>query len=322
MKFNKVIYKSESLLADYQESLDSRLLSSFKRMSNNIMSKGYTLNIKYLYVYQMLKSYETLPDWYVQLAKQKLNQLERYFDSSFDEILEKLNLQSRDLNRFLTQRIAWIYKGKFRVYPRTPIDYLPLGLRLKVYVYLYQNEDDLKARCHLRNRIALTLSKLGYIDLARFYSVYNWLMAQEVVNTHFAKSRHLKETLYHYHYDIQSMKRLEKDEKEVTLLTELVYYYTQLLHPNKLAYNRISVATIDLVAFYYEQYPRLEELSLPLKTYLRTKDKKEFYEKVAQKRMKFIREVAYLPYNLKDATLSPINQDQLAIYNYLLRITE
>ena len=58
---------------------------------------------------------------------------------------------------------------------------------------------------------------------------------------------------------------------------ELVYYYTQLLHPNKMTYNRISVATVDLVAFYYEQYPRLEELSLPIKTYLRTKDKKEFY---------------------------------------------
>lgn len=322
MKFNKAIYKSEALLADYQESLDNRSLSNFKRMSNNIMTKGYLSNIKYLYIYQKLKSYETLPDWYVQLAKQKLNQLERYFDSSFEEILEKLKLETRELNRFLTQRVAWIYKGKFRVYPMTPIDYLPLGLRLKVYVFLYQNEDDSKARCHLRNRIALTLAKLGHVELAKLYSVYNWLMAQEVMNTHFAKSRHLKETLHHYHYDVQYMKRLAKDEKEVTLLTELVYYYTQLLHPNKMAYNRISVATVDLVAFYYEQYPRLEELSLPIKTYLRTKDKKEFYENVAQKRMKFIREVASFSYNLKEATLTPMNQDQLAIYNYLLRIIE
>ena len=47
MKFNKAIYKSEALLADYQESLDNRLLSNFKRMSNNIMTKGYLSNIKY-----------------------------------------------------------------------------------------------------------------------------------------------------------------------------------------------------------------------------------------------------------------------------------
>ena len=38
--------------------------------------------------------------------------------------------------------------------------------------------------------------------------------------------------------------------------------------------------------------------------------------------MKFIRNVANLPYHLKEMTLTPMNQDQLAIYNYLLRITQ
>lgn len=38
--------------------------------------------------------------------------------------------------------------------------------------------------------------------------------------------------------------------------------------------------------------------------------------------MKFIRDVVHVPYTLKEPKLSPVNQDQLAIYNYLLRITE
>lgn len=105
-------------------------------------------------------------------------------------------------------------------------------------------------------------------------------------------------------------------------MTELSYYYTQLLNPKTMKYDRANVATIDLVALYYDQYPQLEQLSLPLKNYLRTKDKKEFYEKVAQKRMKFIRDVVHVPCTLKEPKLSPVNQDQLAIYNYLLRITE
>ena len=322
MKFTKSIYKAENLLDSYQHDPDITLLNAFKKASNDIGSKGYLLNIKYLYVYQMLKASETLPDWYVSLAKSKLNRLESYFNSSFQNVLQDARLETETLNKFLTQRIAWIYQGKFRVYPTTPLDYLPLQLRLKVYVFLYHNEEDAKARCHLRNRISVTLAKLGHLELANFYSVYNWLMAQDVINTHFAESSHLRHSLHSQKYASQSTKRLAKDGQDVTIMTELSYYYTQLLNPKTMKYDRANVATIDLVALYYDQYPQLEQLSLPLKNYLRTKDKKEFYEKVAQKRIKFIRDVVHVPYTLKEPKLSPINQDQLAIYNYLLRITE
>ena len=273
-------------------------------------------------MYQVVKVRERLPNWYVLLAKQKMKELENYFDTSFQRILQEAHLETTELNHFLNQRVVWIYKGKFRVYPTTPLDYLPLLLRLKVYVFLYQNEDDAKARCHLRNRISVTLAKLGYLELANFYSVYNWLMAQDVANTHFAHSSNLKHSLQSQKYASQSTKQLIKEGEVVTAVTELGFYFTQLLNAKNMRYDRANVATIDLIVLYYNQYPELEELSLPLKTYLRTKDNKEFYEKVAQKRMKFIRNVAHLPYHLKEMTLTPMNQDQLAIYNYLLRITE
>lgn len=322
MKFSKVISKSETLLKNYLEAPTPGLLSGFNKLSNNIQSKGYLLNIKFLYLYQVVKVRERLPNWYVLLAKQKMKELENYFDTSFQRILQEAHLETTELNHFLNQRVVWIYKGKFRVYPTTPLDYLPLLLRLKVYVFLYQNEDDAKARCHLRNRISVTLAKLGYLELANFYSVYNWLMAQDVANTHFAHSSNLKHSLQSQKYASQSTKQLIKEGEVVTAVTELGFYFTQLLNAKNMRYDRANVATIDLIVLYYNQYPELEELSLPLKTYLRTKDNKEFYEKVAQKRMKFIRNVAHLPYHLKEMTLTPMNQDQLAIYNYLLRITE
>lgn len=322
MKFKKAIHKAEILLDSYQQSPDMMLLNGFKKVNNTIGSKEYLLNIKYLYVYQILKSQETLPDWYVTLAKAKLNQLELYFNSLFQKVYQDEGVQTEVLNKFLIQRIAWIYQGKFRVYPTTPLDYLPLNLRLKVYVFLYHNEEDAKARCHLRNRISVTLAKLGHVELANFYSVYNWLMAQDIPNTHFAESSHLRHSLNSQKNSSQSTKRLAKDGKEVTAVTELSYYYTQLLNPETMKYDRANVATIDLVALYYHQYPQIEELSLSLKNYLRTKDKKEFYEKVAQKRIKFIRDAVDIPYTLNEVTLSPINQDQLTLYNYLLRITE
>lgn len=322
MKFSKAISKSEALLKDYLDAPDPSLLSGFNKLSNNIHSKGYLLNIKFLYLYQVVKVRETLPNWYVLLAKQKMKELDDYFNASFQNILQEAHLETNELNHFFNQRIAWIYKGKFRVYPITPLDYLPLLLRLKVYVFLYENEDDAKARCHLRNRISVTLAKLGHLELANFYSVYNWLIAQDVANTHFAKSSNLKHSLQSQKYASQSSKQLTKERQEVTPVTELSYYFTQLLNPKNMRYDRANVATIDLIVLYYKQYPQLQELSLPLKTYLRTKDQEEFYEKVAQKRMKFIRNVANLPYHLKEMTLTPMNQDQLAIYNYLLRITQ
>ena len=322
MKFNKVISKSEALLKDYLETPDSSILNEFNKLSHNIHSKGYLSNIKFLYLYQIVKVHETLPSWYVMLANQKMKELEHYFNASFEKILQESRLETKELNDFLNQRIAWIYKGKFRVYPTTPLDYLPLLLRLKVYIFLYENEEDMKARCHLRNRIAVTLAKLGHLELANFYSVYNWLMAQDVASTHFAESSNLKHSLQSQKYASELNKQLVREGQEVKAVTELSYYFTQLLNPKNMRYDRANVATIDLIELYYPQYPQLEELNLPLKTYLRTKDSAEFCEKVAQKRTKFIRHVAQVPYHLKEMTLTPMNQDQLTIYNYLLRIVQ
>ena len=52
MKFKKSIYKAEKLLDSYQHDPDITLLNAFKKASNDIGSKGYLLNIKYLYVLQ------------------------------------------------------------------------------------------------------------------------------------------------------------------------------------------------------------------------------------------------------------------------------
>ncbi|MDE5977765.1 MAG: hypothetical protein K2G70_04795, partial [Turicibacter sp.] len=296
------------------------LLNPVTKCTNDIESKGYLLNIKYLYVYQLFKASVTLPEWYVSLAKSKFQELERYFNSSFRSIFTFEKVESIELNRFLIQRIAWVYKGKFRVYPTTPLDYLPLNLKLKVYVFLYENEEDTKARCHLRSRISVTLAKLGHVELANFYSVYNWLLAQDISYTHFSESSHLNHSLNSQQHFGQAAKELVREEKEVTPVLELSYFYSQLLNPENMKYDRVTVAVIDLVAMYYKCYPQLEVLTLPLKTYLRTKDKEEFYEKVAQKRMIFIRDAVDMTYSLTETTLSPVDQDQLAIYNYLLRI--
>ena len=48
--------------------------------------------------------------------------------------------------------------------------------------------------------------------------------------------------------------------------------------------------------------------------------KEEFYEAVAKQRMKFIRDAVKVPYTLREMIMTPIDQEQLIIYNYLLRI--
>lgn len=320
MKFQKAIHRAEMFFNQYQKEPSVTRLNSFKRLHADLKSRSYLFNIKYLYTYQLLKGADVLPEWYMSLANTRFTELEKFFNSEFHKLLVEDNGQLEELNKFLIQRIAWIYQGKFRVYPTTPLDYLPLKLRLSVYIFLYQNEEDQKARCHLRSRIATSLARLGYLELANFYSVYNWLMAQDVTNTHFRESRHLIRSLQSQKYMSQSAKRLAKDGEDVSKVTELNYYYTQLLNPKNMKYDRAHVATIDLVIFYYEEYPQLKELGLPLKNYLRTHNKEEFYEAVAKQRMKFIRDAVKVPYTLREMIMTPIDQEQLIIYNYLLRI--
>ena len=141
--------------------------------------------------------------------QKRLQELNDYFEIVFSNIMTEREQIDQDLEEFLTKRITWLYKGKFRVYPTTPIDYLPLELRLKVYLSLYQAEDDPKASCHLRNRIAVTLAKLGHLELSNLFSIYNWLMAQGV-NTHFSKSMNLKTTLMQHKRADQYNKKLNQ----------------------------------------------------------------------------------------------------------------
>ena len=164
MKFQKAIHRAEMFFNQYQKEPSVTRLNSFKRLHADLKSRSYLFNIKYLYTYQMLKGADVLPEWYMSLANTRFTELEKFFNSEFHKLLVEDNGQLEELNKFLIQRIAWIYQGKFRVYPTTPLDYLPLKLRLSVYIFLYQNEEDQKARCHLRSRIATSLARLGYLE--------------------------------------------------------------------------------------------------------------------------------------------------------------
>lgn len=319
MNINKLIYKSEQLVSLYCSQERESDLVGMKKITGGIGSKGYILNVKFLYLYQKCKWKYALPEWFSKLSQKKIIELEQYFSDALTHILNDENLNEEELNHFLDKRVIWLYKGKYRVYPTTPFDYLPLKLRLKVYNYMYSAEDDPNSCCHLRNRIAITLAKLGHLDLSNLLSIYNWLMSQEI-NTHFASSINLKKTVMNHKRLNECDKELVREEQEVTTLTELCFYYTNLINTQTLKYDRAHLVSIDLVELWYKQYPQLQKLNLPLKTYLRTKDIRELYDKVAQKRMNYIREFASVPSRTTTFELDEITKDQLNLYNYLLRI--
>lgn len=320
MNINKVIYKSKKLLSLYETSEKESDLIGFKKLTSDISSKGYLLNIQYLYIYQKCKWIRALPTWFAMLSQKKFQELEDHFAQTITNILNDERLNSEELNHFLDKHVVWLYKGRYRIYPTNPFDYLPLNLRLKVYFYLYQAEDDQKACCHLRNRVAITLAKLGHLDLSNLLSVYNWLMAQGI-NTHFASGDNLKTTVMNHKRLNECDKQLTREETEVSLLTELGFFYTHLISKQTMKYDRAHISSIDLVAFYYHQYPQLQKISMPLKTYLRTKDMKVLYDKIAQKRMDYIKEIASLSSQVDITQLDQDTKDQLAVYNYLLRIS-
>lgn len=319
MHINKVIYKSGQLVSLYCSQEKGSNLLGIKKITGRVGSKGYIVNVKYLYLYQKCKWKYEFPEWFAKLSQNKIIELEQYFSETFTHILSNENLNEEELNHFLDKRVIWLYKGKYRVYPTTPFDYLPLKLRLKVYCYMYSTEEDPNSCCHLRNRIAITLAKLGHLDLSNLLSVYNWLMSQEI-NTHFASSINLKKTVMNHKRLSEFDKELVREEQEVTTLTELCFYYTNLINKQTLKYDRAHVVSIDLVELYYKQYPQLQKLNLPLKTYLRTKDIRELYDKVAKNRMDYVRDFVSVPGSTTTFELDEITEDQLTLYNYLLRI--
>ena|GEM_PF-2009522 len=316
MDFNKIIYHCQLLEKHYVNSNHHDWLQGVEKDTNSEKEECCIKSIKYLYLYQRLKNGHKFPEWFKNFIQDK----KRYYESYFCErILNMIKVAqfSEEVNTLLEKKVIGLYQKKVNIYSESIIDDLPLHLRLNVYLKLYQHETSEKMACYLRNHLAITLAKFGELQLAQKLSLYNWVIAQEFNNFHFVSSDYLKTVLNYHKLNEGHRTQWKVDKKASHLAQELCVYYEHLL---KNAYTNANTATLDLVTMCYSQYPQLKEMLLPIKTYLRTKNELEFYEKINHLKKAFIYQYHELLLMEENNEQTCLIRDQFIIYKQLLKI--
>lgn len=313
MNWNKLISQSQELVKHYVNSGAQEWLLGIQK--NTLLLKDeeeFGTEIKYLYLYQRLKEQQGFPEWFLKCAQQKKEQVENKFRIKIKQIIDDTKF-NHEVDSILERKNITLYQKKINIYSTSIIDDLPPSLRLNIYYKLYKIEPSEKMNCYLRNNLATTLTAMGQVKLAQRLSLYNWVISQEFQDIYFANTNHLKTILKKHSSSTKTKHFSEIDEKASVLARELCVYYQHILN---IPYTAENTATLDLVTACYDQYSELKEILLPVKTYLRTQNKKEFYQKIENLKKAFI----YKNYeSLSIQENSDLIRDQLIIYNELLK---
>ena len=316
MNFNKVINHSKGLDKHYIELNDPELLQGIKKEFSSSKKEWFIMSVKHVYLYQKEKEKILFPTWYQELCNQRKKELDDFFFKKMKAIISEAEL-NEEIEIKIKNKIMGICKKNNRAYAVSIIDSLPLHLRLKVYLDLYQAEEDLKMLCYIRSKLATVLAILKNIELAQQLIIFNWALAQEFEGFHLADSSQTLSKVNRYKTEPKSLKGIKIGKETSILAKELIFYYKNLLIEG---YTEANSSILDLVTASYVQYPQLKELLLPIKTYLRTKNLDDLIRSIEALKKAFIYEnhevLLIQEHNLEENHL----KDQLVIYNELLHL--
>lgn len=306
----------------YNQREFASLTKLFEKTSSDIHDSRFNQNMKFLTIYQQNTNDELMPQSFKLLAQKRIKDIELYMVNTIQSILEDPVYQEEALLAFFESRLVSLYKGKYRIYPSTTISYLPLKLRLSVYYWLYQQETDLETRCHLRNRLAVTLSRLQKKEVAEQIAIYNWVMAQGV-SDYFSKDDMLKTTTKSIirHSDRYKTRDFEAETGLKAPFGELYVCFTKLLDEKTYKYDKHHSMCADLIALFFKDYPEVKVMSDLVKSYLRTKDKKVLNDKLTKARLELIKRVIHLPNQKTGYTFPEDIKLQLCLYDKLIALT-
>lgn len=309
MDYYKIAYKAKKFVQQYESQLEKQLLYSVKRDFNPAKEESYYNSIKHLYLLLSVKC--GLPEWYQELVQYRHRDMEDYFLALCQRKIEEACFSDRT-DEFINKKLLKHYRGKGSFYLAPVMGSLPLHLRLKVYVHLYEEEEDLILQCYLRHRMAALLAKLNEVKAAQRLSIYNWALAKATDDPYFCDIDYLKQTLKAHKSYAYEIAHWHVNHDASLLGQELIIYYKTLLEEED-GYTATNTATLELVALSYNHYEALGALTYAIKSFLRTKDREAFRKQLEEQKRKFIythEEKIWLDQELKD---------QLIIYKELLK---
>ncbi len=318
----KVLVKAARLEHTYQTNLTYDGFRALKHLPQEVTHRNFYKNFKFLYLYEKYKDENRFSEAFISLAKERYQIIETYILEKIQEMVSETLLNDESLMQFFNDRILPLYFNKYAIYPITSVSHMPLDLRLYVYYLLYQHETNDETKCHLLNRLSVTLSRMNKAELANMIALYNWCIAQSK-SDYFAKTKSaqtaLKAIVRHdkkyQTVDLQAHTHLKKPMAEIYLC------YKKLIEDKKLKYDKDSVMCLDCMTICYKEYSELEKIAELFKVYIRTKDKAELSRELSKARMTLLKNSIHLPTNQTDYILPDYVRFQLQLYDRLIQMT-
>ena len=318
---HKVVVKAMKLEHIYQTNLTYDGFKIFKQLPKDIAHKNFYKNFKFLYLYEKYKEENRFTPAYQQLVQECYQELEQTLSNTIKRLVPEAVFYDKSLNQFISSRVSPLYFNKYAIYPITSVSHLPLKLRLYVYYALYQIETNEEAKCHLRNRLSVTLARLNEVEFASYLALYNWVVAQQT-SSHFAKTRVVQSALHAVtrHDEKYRHRNFEKEVHLKQPMAEIYRCYEKLMTSNQATYSKDNVMCLDLLATYYVEYEQLRVISEILKAYLRTKDTKELNLNLSNARMDLIKASIHLPTHQTEYIMPEVIRLQLQLYDRLIEL--
>ena len=305
----------------YQKNESYNGTKVFSQLPDNSQHKYFYKNFKFLYLYERYKEDGKFDDAYIERVQSCYDEIE---DSLFNVVKAQVGSElfsNEEVSCFIEKRIVPLYLNKYSIYPITSISYIPLRLRLYVYYSLYLVEDNEEAKCHLRNRLSVTLSRLNEVGMANNLALYNWVIAQSE-SDHFSKVQAIQTTLraiVRHHEKYQNFDFVTTTHLELPM-AEIYCCYTKLLKSLNSTYSLDNVMCLDLLALYYQDYAQISVINNEVKEYLRNKYTLNLSERLSERRMDLIRDTIHLPSAATQYIMPKAIRLQLQLYDELIKL--
>ncbi|OSX53222.1 hypothetical protein [Anoxybacillus ayderensis] len=222
-----------------------------------------------------------VPTMYV-IAKNNLRGLHEQFQtkliemehSAFQHLTnlvgdEKFNNET--VLAFITQQIIPYYIGRFNIMFSRELSFLPLLLRLKVYLMMYEAETNLEVKWHIRDRIMVTVAKLGECEIAELLALLNWFeqLYKKDINANYEFITNI--TFIHQARETRKTILKERGYKADHPLDEVSNSLSLLLDLNKIHDKKMALLIFELLTIYYP-FLKNNELCHIIPNFIKTED--------------------------------------------------
>lgn len=202
-----------------------------------------------------------------------------FLEKEIKKITKNSTFDKEYVEKFVYEKLYPYYKGKFRINMSRELSFLPLDLRLYVYLELIKLEEDIATCTNYINRISITSGKIGTTEskkLAVLASSYNWILNWTEING-ISKSHNDDSFINNMAYvNNANMFRnslfLKEGKTQGEFLEELSFCLSGFSNLNNIVDVKVARIITELICDYFKDYQEINEMVENINRYLETGD--------------------------------------------------